>query len=262
MNYQKFLIAFCSICVSFVCIGQLQNDTSYSGLDSNFSILYLPKSNGNQLIHHAGYSLSYSEQAEQAEWVYYKLTSANFNDGIKRSNDFRIDPYIFDGSADLTDYTHSGYDRGHLAPAGSMKLSVQSMSQSFFMSNMSPQIPGFNRGVWKRLEEKVRYWTGSHDSIFVATGPILDNPIDTIGPNQVIVPRAYYKTLLAFGDNKIKGIAFLLPHEASDKSLYSFAVSIDSIESITNIDFYYDLELSIQDEVESNNSVKSFLFNR
>ncbi|MFT5822124.1 MAG: endonuclease G [Crocinitomix sp.] len=241
---------------------------SQSILDSTFfetdagQIAFLrPSSTGNQVIHHNGYSLSYDEQAEQADWVFYKLTRSSISSFIKRSNDYREDPFVNEGSATLDDYRGSGYDRGHLAPAGSMKLGAQSMSHSFFMSNISPQYPAFNRGVWKRLEGKVRFWVESKDSIFVVTGPVLDSPLDTIGGNNVIVPRAYYKTLLTYKDEKVKGIAFLLPHEESDKSLYAFATSIDSVEVITGIDFYSNLDLSIQTKVEENSSIKSFIYN-
>lgn len=219
-----------------------------------------PGSIGNQIIYHNNYCLSYNEEAEQADWVFYKLTNSCISASIERSNDFRVDPLVNEGSATLKDYHGSGYDRGHMAPAGSMKVDAQSMSQSFYMSNMSPQSSGFNRGVWKRLEEKVRYWVEGNDSIFVVTGPILDSPIDSIGDNNVAVPRAYYKTLLAYKDTTVMGIGFLLPHEKSDKSLYSFAVSIDSIEVITGIDFYANLDVATQTKVESNSSVKSFIF--
>ena len=130
------------------------------------------------------------------------------------------------------------------------------MSESFYMSNMSPQSPGFNRGVWKRLEEKVRYWADINDSIFVVTGPILDNPLGTIGHNIVTIPRAYYKTLLGYKDGKAKGLAFIMPHEKSDNSLDKYIVSINDVEEITGIDFYHKIDKVVQDEVESNADVK------
>ena len=214
----------------------------------------------NKIIHHQFYSLSYSEKAEQAEWVSYKLTSANFSQNIERTNDFREDLLVNQGSASLDDYRASGYDRGHLAPAGSMKMNEASMSESFFMSNMSPQSASFNRGVWKRLEGKVRYWSENNDSILVVSGPILDNPISTIGTNKVYVPRAFYKVLIGFKGQKVMGIGFLIPHEKSDQSLYSFATSIDAIEELTGIDFYCKIDASIQLIVEANRSVKKFIF--
>lgn len=263
-NSVKYYIAIVFIVPSIFGFGQSITDTlvlNYNKLTNDSIIPYAPCSSTNQIVNHHNYSLSYNETAEQAEWIFYKLTNSNSSSNeINRTNDFREDPFIKTNSSSTEDYFHSGYDRGHLAPAGSMKLNHESMSESFYMSNISPQLPGFNRGIWKRLEGKVRYWANANDSIFVVTGPILDSPIDTIGPNNVFVPRAFYKTVLAFKDGKAMGIAFLLPHEKSDKSLYSFATSIDSIEALTGIDFYCDLELKTQQKIETNQSVKDFIY--
>jgi endonuclease G len=217
-----------------------------------------PASTTNQIIKHKYYSISYSEEDEQAEWVAYKIVS-NRLQNIDRTNDFREDPYVTSGSSDLTDYIGSGYDRGHLAPAKTMSLNETSMSESFYMSNMSPQIPEFNRGIWKRLEGKVRYWAEVNDSLYVVTGPILSRPIDIIGDNDVTVPRAFYKVLLGFKNSKIKGISFIIPNQKSDKSIYSYAVSIDEIEKITQIDFYHNLDSLLQAKVEANKSIKVWL---
>ena len=101
------------------------------------------------VIRYAGFALKYNEEYEQAEWVAYQLTDDEVQGTIERTNNFRADQNITTGSAALADYKGSGYDRGHLAPAADMRWSHNAMSDSFFMSNMSPQLPGFNRGVWK-----------------------------------------------------------------------------------------------------------------
>jgi len=232
------------------------NDTSNTEFD------FYPSSTTNDVVYHNYYALSYSEPNEQAEWVAYKMTVSNFANDINRTNDFREDPKVETGSAQLSDYYKSGFDRGHLAPAGSMKINRTSMSQSFFMSNMSPQKPGFNRGIWKRLEEKVRYWTEQNDSIFVVSGPILDKPLGTIGNNEVTIPRAYYKTLLAYKNGEAKGLAFILPNESSSASLYKYIVSIDEVEEITGIDFYQNIDPNVQEEVEANRDVKLWFLRR
>ena len=109
------------------------------------------------LIDRPGYALGYIEYHEQAAFVIYKLTAREaLTKEAQRTNRFRRDPEIPTGSATTADYRRSGYDRGHLAPAADMAFSVQTMADSFFMSNMSPQKPAFNRGIWKRLEEQVR----------------------------------------------------------------------------------------------------------
>jgi len=223
---------------------------------------FCPTSTYDQIVYHTYYALSYSEKDEQAEWVAYKLTNENIEGDIKRTNNFREDKKVTTVSAQLSDYYKSGFDRGHLAPAGSMKINKTSMSESFFMSNMSPQSPGFNRGIWKRLEEKVRYWTEINDSIFVVSGPILDKPLNTIGENNVTVPRAYYKTLLGYKNGIAKGLAFIMPHEKSSASLYEFVVSIDEVEKITGIDFYHKIDKEVQEKVEANKDVKLWFIGR
>lgn len=203
------------------------------------------------IVKHSYFTLSYSERDEQAEWVAYKLTKNNFYNRISRTNDYREDSLIPTGSSLLTDYYRSGYDRGHLAPAGSMKINQLSMSESFYMSNMSPQKAEFNRFIWKDLEELIRNWVTTSDSLFVVTGPLLDNPIAYIGTNNVAVPRAFYKTILGYKNSEPKGIAFIIPNERSTKPLSYFAVSIDQVEDITGIDFYYNLDKNFQQNIES-----------
>ena len=231
-------------------------NTKITEKSTNQSFDFYPTSTYDQVISHTYYTLSYSEHDEQAEWVAYKMTNTNFSADISRTNNFRVDPKVTTTSAELSDYYKSGYDRGHLAPAGSMKINKTSMSESFYMSNMSPQNPSFNRGIWKRLEEKVRYWTEINDSVFVVSGPILDNPLGTIGDNKVTIPKAYYKTLLGYKDGKAKGLAFIMPHEKSGESLYKFIVSINDVEEVTGIDFYHKIDKNVQDEVEENKDVK------
>ncbi len=219
-----------------------------------FFIDYYPTSTFGDLIKHHYYTLSYSEKDEQAEWVAYKLTPVFLNK-IKRTNNFRKDLLVITGSATLADYKGSGYDRGHLAPAAAMSLNKIAMSESFFMSNMSPQKPSFNRGIWKHLESQVRKWILLNDSLFVVSGPILDHPIGRIGVNEVSIPRAYYKTIVGFKNGIAKGIAFLLPNKNLKKSIFFYVTSIDSIETVTGLDFYRNLADSIQVKIESNKEI-------
>jgi len=119
----------------------------------------LPTSTTGQIINHEFYSLSYDEEHEQAEWVAYELTKESLIvPNVKRTGNFRPDPKVRKASASDRDYRGSGYDRGHMAPAGDMAFSKEAMSQTFYMSNMSPQIRNFNGGIWRELEENVRNW--------------------------------------------------------------------------------------------------------
>ena len=223
--------------------------------------LELPKSApSDQIIHHSNYTLNYSEQHEQAKWVAYSLTSSQVYGSVDRTNDFRIDPKVKTGSASLSDYKGSGYDRGHLAPAGDMKSTYTAMSESFYMSNMSPQVPGFNRGIWKKLEGMVRNWAMDNKKVYITTGAVLTASYPTIGINKVSIPEFYYKVVLDYEQPEIKGIGFILPNQKSNKSLQSWAVSIDEVERFTGIDFFHTLPDDIEEQIESDAAINKWSF--
>jgi len=190
------------------------------------------------VVKHLGYTLSYNEKNEQANWVAYELTAAETSKIANRSDDFRPDDDVLTGSATNADYKGMGYDRGHLAPAADMGWSTTSMQESFFYSNMSPQVAGFNRGIWKRLEEQVRQWAVDNRTIYVVTGPLLPDNLPAIGANKVSVPRYYYKVILDYTSPELKGIGFILPNASSSLPLRSFVVTIDYVEKMTGIDFF------------------------
>ena len=211
------------------------------------------------LINRPGYALGYIEYHEQAAFVIYKLTAREaLTKEAQRTNRFRRDPEIPTGSATTADYRRSGYDRGHLAPAADMAFSVQTMADSFFMSNMSPQKPAFNRGIWKRLEEQVRQIAIREKAIYVVTGPILPKKKTvTIGANQVTVPTHYYKVIFDLTPPR-KMIGFILPNEGSDRPLEDFAVTVDVVEKATGLDFFSALPKAVQERLESTISVSAW----
>lgn len=208
---------------------------------------------GNEklIVHHTAYSLLYSEEHEQAIWIAYELTSEETNKKFDRSDKFIVDPDIKTGSATTADYTGSGYDRGHLAPAADMSWSNETMQESFYYSNMSPQDPSFNRGIWKKLEELVRTWAVDNVSLYVVTGPILSDNLPTIGSNKVSIPKFYYKVLLDYSQPDFKAIGFIIPNQGSKADLSSFAVSIDKVEQLTGLNFYPNLPDQQENSLES-----------
>ena len=203
--------------------------------------------------------MSYNEKHEQANWVVYKLTANQLSGIFSRKDNFKIDAKVLTGSARLSDYKGSGYDRGHLAPAADMKISKISMSESFLMSNMSPQHPGFNRGIWKKLEELVRNWALKEETIYIATGPILEDNLPYIG-NNVSIPDYYYKVILDYSQPDIKGIGFILPNAKSNIPLTDYAVSIDKVEELTGIDFFTNLPDEIEMGIESSYNISLWNF--
>lgn len=225
--------------------------------------LELPKTNSkNQIITHRGYSLLYNETHEQADWIAYELTKEETTKLYERTNKFISDPEVKTGTASNKDYKDSGYDRGHLAPAADMGWSSSAMAESFYYSNMSPQTPSFNRGVWKNLEELVRTWAIENNTIYIVTGPVLVNGLQTIGGNKVSVPNYYYKVILDYSEPGIKGIGFILPNRESKEPLQNYAVSIDSVEKFTGIDFFPLLQDEQEESIEKTLCIKCWSWKR
>jgi endonuclease G len=231
---------------------KIENESTYNTPHSNTNNpLEWPKLQGDEkAITYTGFSLVYDELHEQARWVAYELTSLETNKVVERSNRFKEDPFITTGCASNEDYTHSGFDRGHLAPASDMGWSEASMTDCFYLSNMSPQNPSFNRGIWKKLETQVRDWAQEHGAIYVVTGPVLEQGLPTIGPNKVSVPKYFYKVLLDTREPGVHGLGFILPNAGSQLPLESFALSIDSVEKVTGINFFHGLSDQTEDQLE------------
>lgn len=204
-----------------------------------------------QVVHHTGFSLAYNEDTEQPAWVAYLLTDSMVLFGkANRRDNFREDPRIITGSAQLSDYKGSGYSRGHLAPAADMKWSTSAMGESFYLSNMSPQLQVFNGGIWKTLEERVRSWAKTEEAIIVVTGPVFKNTTTTIGPNGVMVPDYFYKVVMEVSPPQYKAIGFIMKHEKGTGELYEYAVSVDSVERFTGLDFFIALPDSTEELLE------------
>lgn len=207
-----------------------------------------PTSSTGEIVEHTYFTISYCKKNLQAEWVYYVLTPEFVKGSVARTNDFRPDSNV-SVTAHLSDYKGSGYDRGHLCPAADMKLNHTSMSETFYLSNMSPQHPSFNRGIWGNLEAVVRTWAVNLGEIYVVTGGVLTSNIEHIGENKVTVPKYYYKVI--FDPAEPKMIGFILPNEKGTLPLKEYVVTVDSVEMLTGINFFYTLPDSLQTVLES-----------
>lgn len=258
MDYQKLnvLKAF-----AFQIVMGIGLFIQFFGLGPAFSqsIDYLPTSTTGQVVEHSYYTLSYSEKHEQAEWVAYFLNRQRVRGDVDRTDNYRPDPKVKTGSSTNQDHEGSGYDRGHLAPAAAMAFSRNAMSESFYLSNMSPQEAGLNRGIWRQLEKQVRKWASKKGTLYVVTGPSLIDVKEKIGINGVSVPGYFYKVLWHRNTNgKDHGIGFWLPNKSVDKPLKECARSIDKIESLTGINFFHDLSIETQKEFERNSSLSNW----
>ena len=253
------LALFVALC--FITSGEETPESAESG---RIAGLELPAPvPGEQIIEHTGYTLSYNEQYEVASWVAYELTKDEVLGEGSREDSFKPDPAVLTGSASLSDYSKSGYDRGHLAPAADFKWSDEAMSDTFYLSNMTPQTGAFNRGIWADLESVVRTFAYDNGSVYVVTGPVLtDGPYDTIGANKVAVPKQFYKVILDYTEPELKAIGFVLPNEKSDKRLQSYAMSVDEVEEITGLDFFPALPDKEEEKLEASFDVSLWSFNK
>jgi endonuclease G len=243
--------------ISFL-VAQLFNFFSFVHAQVNSDLL-LPTNQKGLTIKHTYFTLSYSNKDKQAEWVAYSLTPTFINGIQKRASKFMADPNIKD-AVGPSSYTKSGYDRGHLCPAADMKLNSVSMNETFYMSNMSPQAPSFNRGIWSKLEDKVRDWALQKNGVYVVTGPLLNKSCGVVS-KSITVPCAFYKIVFKQTKAGVEAIAFMLPNVGSSMSLSQFVVSIDYIESLTGIDFFVNLPDSEEEKFESRVLTNNWQFN-
>lgn len=221
---------------------------------------YLPKSTTNEIVRHKYYILSYNEKHEQAEWVAYELKKNQLSYTNYKRPYFEEDPDVETGSASWRNYKKSGYDKGHLCPAGDRRFSAEAFNETFYTSNISPQLNEFNAGIWNRLEQKTRYWASKYDGLYIVTGGVLTNDLESIGKENVSVPKYFYKILIDNSRGEYKTIAFLIPHEDSERPLNKFVVSIDKIEKMTGIDFFPSLPDNIENKLEQSSDYKGWSF--
>lgn len=220
-----------------------------SSKDLEIPTLLTPRQ--QQIIRHTGYTVSYNKDTKLPNWVSYELTRAETKGKEKRSNRFIADPLVKGAIATNADYTRSGYDKGHMAPAADMKWSPVAMNESFYFSNMCPQHPQLNRRGWKKLEDKIRDWAVADSAIIIICGPVLKKQPKTIGKNKVVVPQQFFKVILSPFVKPMRAIGFLFNNEQSVDPLSAYVVTVDSIERLTNMDFFSLLPDEIENKIEA-----------
>ena len=230
-----------------------KSSTKTFKIPANTEIPRLKEKRQEQVIKHEGYTVSYNSEYRIANWVAYELTATEAKSKkTERSNKFVPDPQVKGSTAMNEDYTRSGYDRGHLAPAGDMKWSAKAMRESFYLSNICPQKPKLNRGIWKDLEEQCRLWALDNGSLLIVTGPVITGDMKRLGKNRVAIPKAFYKVLCYHTEKGYKGIGFLFENrDYKDNSLKSMAIPIDSVEKATGIDFFPSIPDDQENEMEA-----------
>lgn len=183
------------------------------------------------------YILQSDKVAKIPAWVAYTLTPPHATGCVKRSNAFEPDNSLPKGSrAELSDYAKSGYDIGHQANDGDMSWDITVEHESFILTNMAPQLPGFNRGIWKKLEDQIRGWSiDRQHNMTIYVGPVYAPADKTIGPNKVVVAHAFYKIVIDDVTNEV--LVFEFSHAPSNFDLARFIVPLDEVQHDTGIKF-------------------------
>jgi len=228
--------------------------------ETSFPSDYLPSSTTDDIVHHSYFSLSYNERYEQAEWVAYVLKKEHLTSNDRKRPYFIEDPYVSTKSADWRNYKGSGYDRGHLVPAGDRRFSEQAYNETFYTSNISPQDRDFNAGLWNRLEVQTRNWSKRYKTLYVYTGGVLTNGLDEIGSEDVAVPEYFYKIIAKEDRGQLAVLGFLMRASEQTQPLENFVVPIDRIENLTGIDFFYQLNTDEQVRLEEGTQLKNWKF--
>lgn len=211
----------------------------------------LPDTQG-ALLCRTGFALAHDETKKAPLWVAQRMTPERLVNRVSRRDRFAPDPELPKGKrAELDDYRNSGYDRGHMAPAADMRWSAQAMEESFYLSNMAPQVgPGMNRGIWSDIESTIRKWVASRRELFIYTGPIYDTLTPSrIGPNQVAVPTHFYKVV--FDPVRVDTIAFVVPNAPQpNRRIEEFITSVRDIETRTGLNFLSNINPAVQRLIE------------
>lgn len=207
-----------------------------------------PDTMPEKVVDYKGFTVSFNPELRIPNYVVYELTKSETGGDVARAGSFDCDTNV-EGCPEPSDYTRSGYDRGHMAPAADMKWDYDAMHESFYMTNICPQKHALNCGGWKRLEEKIRDWAVRDSALIVVTGPIVEPGYDTL-KSGVAVPQKFFKAVLSPYTIPARGIAFIYKNEDEQKVIEKQAVSIDSVESATGFDLFYELPDAIEERIE------------
>jgi len=207
-----------------------------------------------RILKHTGYVCSFNTERLTPTWVAWSLTRERLKSVTKRTNYFDVDPQVERRyQVKHSDYSSSRYDRGHMCPAADNLYNHQAQVECFYMTNMCPQNHALNAGAWNDLEIQCRSWARDYGKIHICTGPIYDKkPPRTIGNRKsmrIAVPDRFYKVVLMKGKTT-KAIGFIYPNGAANGEMRSYAVTVDRVEQITGLDFFYQLDDKTESAVE------------
>ena len=230
---------------------------------SNLEIPLLKQGKNDLILKRSSYTLSFNKETNIPNWVAWQLDKKKLTEQVSRKGfNFRPDPDIAKNKAVVTqDYAHSGYDRGHMCPAGDSRWDGQAMMESFYMTNICPQHPNLNGGDWHELEQACRRWA-LEGRLYIVCGPILykkGTPQYIGKEHKIRVPEAFFKVILTGVEKgKPRAIGFIYKNTAGNRPLDSYVNSIDQVERITGLDFFSELPDEIENRLEKAFNLKEW----
>jgi endonuclease G len=211
-----------------------------------------------QIIKKKAYIVSYNKDTKIPNWVAWYLTGEHSDGPVGRSNAFYEDIEAPAPRATIEDYKGSGWSRGHMCPAGDNKWDVEAMNQSFSLVNVCPQDASLNSGLWNVIERDCRKWAKKYGELYIVCGPVLQNrKHETIGPNNVVVPEAFFKVILRLKPEPT-AIGFVVRNNEGKKKKDQYINTVDDVERITGIDFFPFLEDCIENVVEASINLENW----
>lgn len=211
------------------------------------------KANGTFDKDGVNYCVEWDTKLMAQRWSCYQMHNGYKVNGISRYDGYPLylfDPQLSDAEYfDGTDlYKGSGIDHGHICPSADRLYSVLANKQTFFLTNMQPQYHKFNEGLWKKLEEAIRGWCvkSGVKNMYVCKGATIDKPEYILNriKGKLIVPKYFFCALLAETTMGYQAIGFWMVNEELNRSgdnLSQYAISIDELERLTDIDFFCNL---------------------
>lgn len=247
-NYKVFIVLAMSLIITSLCGIKAQSYVYYTEM---------PRLGEGSIIIEdtvARFVISYNAEAIGANFVAYKLCKNDIEGESKRKNRFFSDPRLIEKSipyAKNSDYSSSGYDRGHMLPSGDRKSSQRTNDATFSLANCLPQTPQLNRGTWKQLEESLRQQISFYDTIYIVTGVVADDSAKTIGKSGIHVPQSFFKAFVRVKDGQYSAQAYIMPNSCDiDPDPLKYRTTIDQIELLTNMDLFVNLEDSLEQRLE------------
>ena len=226
------------------------------------------------------YALEWDNTKRHANWVAFTFDTTTSADNVKRTDAWSVDPKLpAEMQVQESDHKNDGFDKGHLCASEDRVYLKEANEQTFYYSNMSPQLKDFNGGFWRKLETRVQTWgrstaDGVYDKVYVTKGGTLNKLLKNFKGTTVnggtpttdangftihglACPEYYFMAVLSQKDDVFHAIAFLVPHKEgmtenpSSDELKEYVVSVDKLEEETGIDFFCNLPDVLENEVEA-----------